>query len=258
MRSRSRGRALACGAVLLALLGGCVAGGETRTSPRARPASTPSPEPTRATKPEVLLDDGAHGAVAPGDRIVVSARRGGRGNKTALTTQNPLGQRLVFLIVGTATDERDREWLQLSTPERPNGSTGWARRAGLQIVRLHHRIEIDLSKFELRHFRDDKLVDHFKVGIGQDQYPSPVGSFYIWARVPQPSPTGPYGIYALGISGFSPVLSDWPGGGRAAIHGTAVPTDPGTKVSHGCIRVFNANMATLTRLPMGTPVIIRR
>jgi lipoprotein-anchoring transpeptidase ErfK/SrfK len=53
------------------------------------------------------------------------------------------------------------------------------------------------------------------------------------------------------------VLSDWPGGGRAAIHGTAVATDRGQKVSHGCIRVFNKDMKKLEKLPLGTPVLIQ-
>ncbi|MGZ5289871.1 MAG: L,D-transpeptidase [Actinomycetota bacterium] len=42
------------------------------------------------------------------------------------------------------------------------------------------------------------------------------------------------------------------------MHGTSDPSDRGQRVSHGCIRVYNADMASLTDLPMGTPVVIRR
>lgn len=247
---------LICAALIGAILSGCVAEGP---SPPKQSLTAPSPE--AAPSPQrhrERLGDGAHGAVAAGRRLTVAVRRGGQDKTLALDTTNPLGQRLVFLVVDAATDGSDRTWLKISTPERPNGSTGWVRRNRVEIVRLRHRIEIDLSEFRLRHFRNDKLVDTFKVGIGQTQYPTPKGRFYIWARVPQPSAAGPYGIYALGISGFSPVLSDWPGGGRSAIHGTADATDPGARVSHGCIRVFNGDMEKLTKLPMGTPVIIRR
>jgi lipoprotein-anchoring transpeptidase ErfK/SrfK len=80
----------------------------------------------------------------------------------------------------------------------------------------------------------------------------------VWAHVPQASPTGPYGAYALGLSGFSDVLTDWPGGGRFAIHGTPYRANTGLKVSHGCIRVFNPDVTTLRDIPLGTPVVISR
>ncbi len=54
------------------------------------------------------------------------------------------------------------------------------------------------------------------------------------------------------------MLSDWPGGGRAAIHGPADATDRAQRVSHGCVRVFNDDMRKIKGLPMGTPVIITR
>ena len=84
---------------------------------------------------------------------------------------------------------------------------------------VHDKIVIDLSQRSLEHFHGRKLLDRFEVGIGQLQRPTTTGTFYIWAHVPQASPTGPYGVFALGLSGFSDVLTDWPGGGRMAIHG---------------------------------------
>jgi len=174
-----------------------------------------------------------------------------------LRMTNPIDQRLVLLILNVRSTARG-DWFEVFLPERPNRSTGWVKRDHVRVVPLRHRIEVDLSRFRLKLFRNDKLVRRFKVGVGQDRYPTPKGVFYIWARVPQPSPTGPYGNYALGLSGFSPVLSDWPGGGRAAVHGTAVPGDRGQKVSHGCVRVFNEDMRKLKHVAMGTPVVIRR
>lgn len=170
---------------------------------------------------------------------------------------NPIGQRLRFLVMGQRTAAGGK-WLKIQVPERPNGSTAWVRRAEVSLEWMNQRIEIDLSKHKLKHFKKDRVVNKFSVGTGTETYPTPKGLFYVWARVPQPSPSGPYGRYALGISGFSPVLSDWPGGGRAAIHGTANPADRGTRVSHGCVRVYNDDMQRLERIPMGTPVWIHR
>jgi lipoprotein-anchoring transpeptidase ErfK/SrfK len=41
-----------------------------------------------------------------------------------------------------------------------------------------------------------------------------------------------------------------------AIHGTSSPTDLGNAVSHGCVRVYNADLKRLLDVPLGTPVRI--
>lgn len=202
------------------------------------------------------LADGAHGATTTRATLALRTKPRFSSNTERLTMANPIDQRLVLLIEDTRSTG-EGEWLEVLLPERPNGSTAWVARADVKVVEFRHRIEISLARHRLDLFRGDERVHRFEVGVGQDQYPTPKGTFYVWAKVDQPSPTGPYGNYALGISGFSPVLSDWPGGGRAAVHGTANPSDKGQKVSHGCIRVFNEDMKKLTGLPMGTPVIIR-
>ena len=87
--------------------------------------------------------------------------------------------------------------------------------------------------------------------------PTAPGHFFVWARVPS-DPAGPYGVLALGLSGFSDVITDWVGGGRLAIHGTSHPSDRGEDVSHGCVRVFNPQMLSLADVSLGTPVWIHR
>jgi lipoprotein-anchoring transpeptidase ErfK/SrfK len=81
----------------------------------------------------------------------------------------------------------------------------------------------------------------------------------VWARVSTGRPSGPYGSYILGLSGFSEAIdpSDWPGEPRLAIHGTDDPGDAGQAVSSGCVRVLNALLRFLRDVPMGTPVLIR-
>lgn len=203
------------------------------------------------------LARGQHGVTTRRAALEVRRRPQMRAGADRLRMTNPIDQGLVLLIAGTRAGSEE-DWFEVLVPNRPNGSTGWVRASDVRVVRLRHRIEIDLSTYTLEHFRGNKRVHRFVVGIGQDRYPTPRGTYYVWAKVPQPSPTGPYGMYALGISGFSPVLSDWPGGGRAAVHGTADAADKGSKISHGCIRVFNEDMKKLTGVPMGTPVVIKR
>jgi lipoprotein-anchoring transpeptidase ErfK/SrfK len=177
--------------------------------------------------------------------------------RPSVTARNPLGKRLVFLI-DAERRVKGRRWLRIFLADRPNESTAWVPKRAVQLVPLQDRIKIDLSSRTLELYKSDKLVDRFSVGIGQDQWPTPTGTYFVWARVPQPRSTGPYGVFALGLSAFSPVLTDWPGGGRVAIHGTADASDRGVAVSHGCVRVFNRDMEKLKVVPLGTPVTITR
>ena len=238
----------------------------------SRPPENAAPAGGDIAEPETISADDAATSTGPGiarfadlghgvttrSRILrVRKRPTNSSRRDRIGTTNPIGQRLIFLI-SNARSNASGDWFEVFLPKRPNRSTGWVKRKHVRVVKLRHRIEVDLSRYTLKLFRNDKLVRRFKVGVGQDVYPTPKGIFYVWAKVPQPSPTGPYGNYALGLSGFSPVLSDWPGGGRAAVHGTADPGDRGQKVSHGCVRVFNDDMRKLTGVPMGTPVVIKR
>jgi len=163
-----------------------------------------------------------------------------------------------MLVKAARLDASGRPWLEVYLPIRPNGSTGWVRGEDVGLERRHDRIEVDLSERTLRHLHDGRLVGRFSVAVGQSRFPTGTGTFYVWAKVPFDPPSGAYGVYALGLSGFSPVLSDWPGEGRMAVHGTPDPNDRGQAVSFGCVRVYNPDMATLERVPLGTPVIIRR
>lgn len=179
------------------------------------------------------------------------------GRRWSFPSRNAVGQPLSFLITTAARDETDGAWLRILLPIRPNEAAGWVRQDDVTVHRTDQRIVVDLSDRSLRYFRSGELVDRFAVGIGRPETPTATGTFYIWAQVPQASASGPYGVFALGLSGFSPVLKDWPGGGRMAIHGTPNSGDRGQMVSHGCIRVFNDDMTDLKRVPLGTPVIIK-
>jgi lipoprotein-anchoring transpeptidase ErfK/SrfK len=89
------------------------------------------------------------------------------------------------------------------------------------------------------------------------RWPTPRGTFYVRNRLERyASPT--YGPLAFGTSARSETLTDWPAGGFVGIHGTNRPDLIPGRVSHGCIRMRNADILALGRLmPIGTPVVIR-
>ena len=247
-------------AVLALALAAC-----SRAQPTAAPAPpstsppvvAPAPQPTPQPRPEE--PKGAITASSIQQHIDVWRRFEPQARPTwTFDTRNPVGESLAMLVTGERTDDAGIDWVRVLLPIRPNEADGWVHESDVDLTPVQDKIVVDLSTRTLEHFHGRKIVDRFRVGIGQPQWPTATGTFYIWAHVPQASPTGPYGVYALGLSGFSDVLTNWPGGGRMAIHGTPYASNRGQMVSHGCIRVYNPDMQKLKRVPLGTPVIIKQ
>ncbi len=225
--------------------------------PPARPVFTP---PSIAPSPQAspLPARGTYVARPLERKIPIWKHPSTSDPSLSLWAENPVGARIEMLVTDGVVGKDGTSWLKVLLPERPNDSTAWVHADSVQLLQTHERIVVDLSARTLAHYVDGNLVDRFRVGIGQPQWPTATGTFYVWAQVPQASASGPYGVFALGLSGFSPVLKNWPGGGRMAIHGTSDPADLGHQVSHGCVRVYNPDMTTLRQVPLGTPVIIHQ
>jgi lipoprotein-anchoring transpeptidase ErfK/SrfK len=224
------------------------------TSPVVTPvtsrSASPTPKPGR--HPRAGVD------AVPRKRYLSMWNRPGSGPPDfAFDARSPNGGRAPMLVKGTRTIG-GTAWVRILLPIRPNGASAWAHADDVRLVGRREEIVVDLSARVLRRYDDGKLVDRFRVGIGTPATPTATGTFYVWQRVHFSNAYGPYGIFALGLSGFSPVLSDWPGGGRMAIHGTANPSDRGQAVSHGCVRVYNADLKRLLDVRLGTPVVIER
>jgi lipoprotein-anchoring transpeptidase ErfK/SrfK len=194
---------------------------------------------------------------AKGEELIVYAEPGDAAAPgMTVDASNPWDQPVAFPVRAVHI-EQGEAWYRVMLGVAPNGSNGWVRGDAVTFDRIRHRVIVDLSSRTLRHYRDDELVHRFVVGIGAPSTPTTVGRFFVWAHLDPRDPSGPYGSYLLGLSGFSEVLTDWPGGGRMAIHGTADESDPGNRVSYGCARVFNPQMNELRNIPMGTTVLIR-
>ena len=125
---------------------------------------------------------------------------------------------------------------------------------GYQFVATHLVISLHLLRAVL--LRDGRPVFTAPVGIGQPQWPTPRGQFYVRDKLTAyASPF--YGPVAFGTSARSSVLTEWPDGGFVGIHGTDAPQLIPGRVSHGCIRLRNPDILRLARLmPVGTPVTI--
>jgi hypothetical protein len=164
----------------------------------------------------------------------------------------------LVLVVGRAKDRAGELWVRVQLPILPNGSTGWVRRDALGVYQVvETSLEIDLDRLTARLLDDGREVFRAGIGIGARGSPTPTGRFYVRSKLTRyASPL--YGPVAFGTSARSATLTDWPGGGFVGIHGTSRPELLPGAVSHGCIRMRNADILRLSRLmPVGTPIMIR-
>ncbi|MCZ8515747.1 L,D-transpeptidase [Paenibacillus filicis] len=110
---------------------------------------------------------------------------------------------------------------------------------------MAYRIIVDVSQRRLHLLENDRVVQTYPIAVGAMLTQSPQGDFRIINKVPNPG--GPFGVMWMGLS--KP---------HYGIHGTNNPASIGHAVSHGCIRMYNADVLTLARLvPIGTRVTIR-
>lgn len=163
-----------------------------------------------------------------------------------------------FLIVGEDRDTQGRDWYQIRLPTRPNGSTGWVRAADLTVATVDYDIRISLSNHRLDLYEGGQKKTSYPIGVGTGDTPTPPGEYYITIKMKPTKENSPYGVLAMGVSGFSEKLTNWPDGGQIGIHGTNDPSSIGKDVSHGCIRLQNADILDLSQyVAYGTPVSIQ-
>jgi lipoprotein-anchoring transpeptidase ErfK/SrfK len=212
----------------------------------AAPTSKTAPFPAAGelTVPQVIV----RAAPSPRARIVrrLSQFRGGYRIR-------------VVLALGARRSADGVTWYRLSLPGRPNGQRGWVGAEDVEVHRVPNRITIfrGARRLEVRRISDRRLLLRTQIAVGKPGAETPVGrNFYVqWRFVPTDAF---YGTFALETSAYAPV-SDWPGGGIVGIHGTNAPHLLGQAVSHGCVRLPNAQASRLRRLaPLGTPIDVVR
>lgn len=174
-----------------------------------------------------------------------------------LTTRTPEGT-ATLVPVFRRVERGGALWLEVGIPVLPNGTTGWVpRRATGGYGFVSTRLEISRSRLQAVLYRGTTRVFTAPIGIGQTRWPTPAGRFIIRNKLTKYA-SATYGPIAFGTSARSAVLTDWPSGGFIGIHGTNQPDLIPGRISHGCIRLRNADILKLERLmPVGTPIVVR-
>jgi L,D-transpeptidase-like protein len=215
---------------------------------------------TDAGRGDVALSSGSHSQWAYVLRPVAArtAPSWSAAGVTVVAPTTPEGDTNLVLTLAQRDDRDGESWVRIRLAALPNGMTGWVPREALGDLHIvQTRLVVDRARLTISLVRNGRLVFRAPVGVGQPQWPTPRGQFYIRERLDGFGDPF-YGPIAFGTSGRSMQLTDWPGGGYIGIHGTDAPQLIPGQISHGCIRLRNADIVRLSRiLPLGTPLTIR-
>ena len=135
------------------------------------------------------------------------------------------------------------------------------------LPRPHTGIVINLPELRLFYFLDSHYVMTFPIGIGREGWDTPLGVTRIAIKREKPTWTPPDSIRAENpkLPRIVPAGPNNPLGNYAldlalpayAIHGTNRPASVGLRSSHGCIRLYPEDIATLFHVvKVGTKVTI--
>ncbi len=153
-------------------------------------------------------------------------------------------------------------WIDVRLAQRPNQSTAWIQATAATLSQDPYRLVLSLSSAHLTLFDGNRAVLDLPAGIGTPDDPTVTGDYFVTMRVPPPDPG--YGPFVLVTSAHSDSITDWDASGDAiiAIHGPIDSYDDtligatGARISHGCIRLHDSDLAQLAGLPAGTPLEI--
>jgi lipoprotein-anchoring transpeptidase ErfK/SrfK len=197
-----------------------------------------------------FLDPGEGVVTHPTEPQIVYARPGGRPVAILPTTQ--MGSDTWVPVVGRAPG-----WVRVLLPTRPNRSAGWiySGGGGLQDAYSPYRVEIVLSAHRLTLFKADHRLRSWTVAVGAAATPTPTGRTFLLAALSPAKPTYSPLILPLGL--HSTALDNFDGGpSTISLHGWPDTSVFGRDISHGCVRIPEAALRVLSRIPLGSPVLI--
>ena len=150
-------------------------------------------------------------------------------------------------------------WLEVRLAQRPNESTAWVQAADVTVSSTPYRIVVDLGTAHLELWKSGHELYSFPAGVGTMSDPTTPGHFFL--ALYSQSPSAGYGPYVMVTSAHSNAITDWDESGDAliAIHGPLGEDGligNGARISHGCIRLHDADLALLGAVPAGAPIDI--
>ena len=153
-------------------------------------------------------------------------------------------------------------WERVLLPSRPNRATGWiyTEAAGgtqLDTRRSGYLVRISVGGHTLSLYDGGRPLGTWTVAVGAQATPTPTGRTFVLALLAPRHPT--YSPLILPLGFHSNTLTAYGGGpGTVGVHGWPDPSVFGHAVSHGCVRIPAKGLHALSRLPLGSLVLITR
>ncbi len=233
------------------VLAGCTTGGHGESLPpvNLRVPPTPNVDLAVTAPPGTTLVAAVHGDI-PGS----AAPNGGT---TTLVPATWYGYPSILPVIDSVP-----HWVEVRLAQRPNQSTAWVPQSDVTLSTTPYRIVVNLGTDHLSVYRDNKQILDFPAGVGTSDDPTVTGHYFVTMMAPAPDPG--YGPFVMVTSARSDAITDWSQSGDAiiAIHGPIDSYDDsligttGAAISHGCIRLHDADLAQLANIPIGSPVDI--
>ncbi len=200
-------------------------------------------------------------AVSTGETLLAELHgRAGRyaspgGARTGWIPGTWYGAQSVLPVIGSSPG-----WVHVRLAQRPNGSTAWVPDREVELRSTPYRIVVDLSTTRLTLYFDDKRVFSAPAGVGTVADPTPAGQYFVAFFEAPPTPA--YGAFVIVTSAHSEAIRDWEESGDAliGIHGPLggdyLIGKDGARISHGCIRLPEADLLRLRMVSPGSPISI--
>lgn len=151
-------------------------------------------------------------------------------------------------------------WIQVLLPNRPDRSTGWIYDNGTESTELVVRvtpylIHVEVGARKLTVYESGVALGTWTVAVGASGTPTPTGRTFLLSLLAPPHPT--YSPLIIPLGTHSNALSSFGGGpGTVGLHGWPDPAVFGQAVSNGCVRVPAPALRILSKIPLGTLVLI--
>lgn len=125
------------------------------------------------------------------------------------------------------------------------------------------RLVVDLSDRQVTLYQDDAVPLTYEIAVGREGWETPSGKFSILSMQRHPVWQNPISGEVVAASAENPLGSRWigfwtDGTHQIGFHGTNQDDLIGQAVSHGCIRMRDAEIQALfTQVAVGTPVVVQ-
>lgn len=132
------------------------------------------------------------------------------------------------------------------------------------IAALHSRLVVDLSDAKVYSYWGDKLITTYPIAVGQPGWETPTGNFKVLKKQRNPVWRQPITGDLIPAGPDSPLGDRWIGfwadeHHQIGFHGTNKEDLIGQAISHGCLRMRNADIRALyEQVSIGTPVVVRK